>query len=92
VLLPGFYVACCGSRLANRCSQGRSDLQEVGGGWGPQAASRAGSGFNFLQEFRSLTAILTPREMMKAIMSAGAHNKWGTGPCGERLNIDISGH
>jgi len=39
-----------------------------------------------------ITAILAPREKMKAIMSAGTHNMWETGPCGERLNIEISGH
>jgi len=54
-----------------------------------------------------ITAILAPREEMKAIMSAlklwplvksraaihcVIHNKWGASPCGERLNNEISGH
>ena len=42
-----------------------------------------------------ITAILAPREKIKAIMSAlkrKIYAKWGPGPCAERLNIKNSEH
>ena len=33
--------------------------------------------------------ILASREKIKAIMSVRTHNKWGTGPCGERSSFEI---
>ena len=77
-----FMLGLCLQRRPASISDGTTALSDafiLCSQWSPDRATND-----------TITAILAPREKMKAIMSAGTYNKWGAGPCGERLNTVIA--